>query len=88
MECNHTYVEKCHITHITQYDSINETVCEETYEKICQVVFIKEPVNETLLKCQRPLVKICDGTGDEVCTIEYESSCTTKYDNDTGTILM
>ena len=82
MECNTTYVEKCHYTHITQYDTINETVCEETYEKICQLIFKKEPIEETVQTCHKPLVKICDGTGEEVCTTEYESSCTTKYEKD------
>merc|ERR1712098_452353 len=27
----------------------------------------------------RPLIKTCEGNGDEVCQTVYESSCTTKY---------
>ena len=30
-------------------------------------------------RCLRPIQKVCDGSGAEVCTTLYESSCTTKY---------
>ena len=30
-------------------------------------------------KCYKPVEKICDGNGPEVCQTVYESACTTKY---------
>ena len=34
---------------------------------------------ETVKKCYKPLKKVCNGQGPEVCRTIYESSCTTKY---------
>ena len=82
MECNHTTIKKCHYTYVTIYDSINETVCKENYEKVCQLTTVKQPINETVLRCHKPLIKICekDDPGvEKICQTVYESACSTKY---------
>jgi hypothetical protein len=33
----------------------------------------------TMRRCYRPVSKVCDGEGTEVCKTVYESSCSTKY---------
>ena len=95
MECNHTTIEKCHYTYVTIYDSINETVCKENYEKVCQLTTVKQPINETVLRCHKPLIKTCetesiqtDDPGvEQICQTVYESACSTKYkDIPTGPI--
>ena len=82
LECNHTTIEKCHYTYVTIYDSINETVCKENYEKVCQLTTVKQPINETVLRCHKPLIKTCekDDPGvEQICQTVYESACSTKY---------
>ena len=79
LECTHKNVEKCHYTYVTQFSPAQEEVCEENFEKICQITFKQQALNETVKKCYRPLEKICNGQGPEECRTVYESSCTTKY---------
>uniref|UniRef100_A0A0K2SW06 Uncharacterized protein n=1 Tax=Lepeophtheirus salmonis TaxID=72036 RepID=A0A0K2SW06_LEPSM len=79
LECTHKNVEKCHYTYITQFSPSQEEVCEENFEKICQITFKQQAFNETVKKCYRPLQKVCNGQGPEECRTLYESSCTTKY---------
>jgi hypothetical protein len=79
LECTHKNVEKCHYTYVTQFSPAQEEVCEENFEKICQITFKQQAINEDVKKCYRPLVKVCNGQGEEVCRTVYESSCTTKY---------
>ena len=79
LECTHKNVEKCHYTYVTQFEAAQEEVCEENFEKICQITFKQQALNETVKKCYRPLEKICNGQGEEECRTVYESSCTTKY---------
>jgi len=79
LECTHKNVEKCHYTYVTQFSPAQEEVCEENFEKICQITFKQQALKETVKKCYRPLEKICNGQGPEECRTVYESSCTTKY---------
>jgi hypothetical protein len=79
LECTHKNVEKCHYTYVTQFTPAQEEVCEENFEKTCQITFKQQAVEETVKKCYKPLVKICNGQGEDICQTVYESACTTKY---------
>lgn len=79
LECTHKNVEKCHYTYVTQFEAAQEEVCEENFEKSCQVTFKQQAFEETVKKCYKPLEKVCNGQGPEECRTVYESSCTTKY---------
>ena len=79
LECTHKNVEKCHYTYVTQFIAAQEEVCDENFEKACQITFKQQAFNETVQKCYRPLQKVCNGEGPEECRTVYESSCTTKY---------
>lgn len=79
LECTHKEVEKCHYTYVTQFSPSQEEVCEENFEKTCQITFKQQAVDETVKKCYRPLTKVCNGQGADVCQTVFESSCTTKY---------
>ena len=79
LECTHKNVEKCHYTYVTEFEPAQEEVCEENFEKACQITFKKEAVEETVKKCYKPLEKVCNGQGPDECRTVYESSCTTKY---------
>ena len=72
-------IETCHYTYITAFKPTNEEVCEENFDKQCSITFTQKAFNETVRKCYKPVEKICDGNGPEVCQTVYESSCTTKY---------
>ena len=76
---NHRNIETCHYTYITAFKPTNEEVCEENFDKQCSITFTQKAFNETVRKCYRPVEKICDGNGPEVCQTVYESACTTKY---------
>jgi hypothetical protein len=79
LECTHKNVEKCHYTYVTQFESAQEEVCEENFEKSCQITFKQQAFNETVKKCYKPLQKTCNGQGPQECRTLYESACTTKY---------
>jgi hypothetical protein len=79
LECTHKNVEKCHYTYKTQFKPAQEEVCEENFEKLCQITFKQQSTRETVRKCYKPLIKVCNGQGKEECRTVYESSCTTKY---------
>lgn len=79
LECTHKNVEKCHYTYVTQFEAAQEEVCEENFEKICQITFKQQATEESVKKCYRPLEKVCNGQGPEECRTVYESSCTTRY---------
>ncbi len=79
LECNHKNVEKCHYTYVTQFSAAQEEVCEENFEKTCQITFKQQATVESVKKCYRPLNKVCNGQGPEECRTVYESSCTTRY---------
>jgi len=79
LECTHKNIEKCHYTYVTQFDTAQEEVCEENFEKTCQVTFKQQAFNETVKKCYKPIEKVCDGSGPKQCKTVYESACTTRY---------
>ena len=79
LECTHKNVEQCHYTYVTQFTPAQEEVCEENFEKQCQITFKQQAFNETVRKCYRPVEKVCNGQGPEECRTVYESACTTKY---------
>merc|ERR1712142_318481 len=79
LECTHKNVEKCHYTYVTQFTPAQEEICEENFEKTCQITFKQQAVNETVKKCYKPVEKVCNGQGPEECRTVYESSCSTKY---------
>jgi len=79
LECTHKNVEQCHYSYVTQFTPTQEEVCEENFEKTCQITFKQQAFNETVQKCYKPVSKVCNGQGPEECRTVYESSCTTKY---------
>merc|ERR1719499_1011484 len=79
LECTHKNTEQCHYTYVTKFAPSQEEVCEENFEKLCSITFTQKAFNETVRKCYKPVEKICDGSGPEVCQTVYESACTTKY---------
>jgi len=79
LQCTHKQKEKCHYTYITYFKPAQEEVCEENFEKKCQITFRQEATTETVRKCYRPQEKVCNGQGAEECRTVYESSCTTRY---------
>ena len=79
LECTHKNTEQCHYTYVTKFQPSQEEVCEENFEKSCQITFKQQAFNETVNKCYKPVVKECNGQGEEVCKTVYESACTTKY---------
>merc|ERR1712226_513905 len=79
LECTHKNVEKSHYTYVTQFTPAQEEVCEENFEKTCQITFKQMAVEENVKKCYKPIEKVCNGQGPEECRTVYESSCTTKY---------
>lgn len=62
LECTHKQVEKCHYTYVTEFKPSQEEICEENFEKKCQITFKKMATMETVKKCYRPLVKTCGET--------------------------
>jgi len=79
LECKHKNINKCHYTYVTYFKPAQEEVCEENFEKKCQITFSQQAIKETVRKCYRPQEKVCNGQGEEECRTVYESSCTTKY---------
>ena len=59
LECTHKSVEKCHYTYVTEFTPAQEEICEENFEKKCQITFKQMAVTETVKKCYRPLMKTC-----------------------------
>ena len=51
--CNHRDVEKCHYTYITFFRPAVEELCEENFEKKCQITFKQEAIQEIVRKCYR-----------------------------------
>ena len=55
------------------------SVCDENFEKNCQITFKQQAVRETVKKCYKPQRKVCNGQGPVECKTIYETSCTTRY---------
>ena len=51
-------VEQCHFTYITKFKPTQEQVCEENFEKKCQITFKQQGFNETVKKCYKPVQKV------------------------------
>ncbi len=79
LECVHKNEEKCHYTYVTQFVPTQEEVCEENFEKTCQITFKQQAVTEKVRKCYKPQRKVCNGQGPTECRTVYESSCSTRY---------
>ena len=79
LKCSHSSEEKCHDTYITFFTPSQEEECEDNFEKKCQITFRKEASTETIQKCYKPLTKVCNGQGPRECQTEYETSCSTRY---------
>merc|ERR1712012_108497 len=79
LECTHKNVEQCLYTYVTKFKPSQEQVCEENFEKSCQITFKQQAFNETVRKCYKPVEKVCNGQGPEICQTVYESACSTKY---------
>ena len=79
LECTHKNFEKCHYTYVTTFSAAQEEVCQENFEKTCQVTFKQQAMNETVKKCYKPIQKSCTGNGPEECRTIFESTCSTKY---------
>merc|ERR1712037_871032 len=54
LECTHKNTEQCHYTYVTKFSPSQEEVCEENFEKSCQITFKQQAFNETVRKCYRP----------------------------------
>ena len=65
LECAHKSVEKCHYTYVAQFKPSQEEVCDENFEKSCQITFKQQAYNETVRKCCRLTGKVCNGEGSE-----------------------
>ncbi len=60
LKCDHRQVRQCHFTYITKFSSQQERVCDENFEKVCQIVFRQQATNETVKKCYKPVEIVCD----------------------------
>ena len=58
-------MEKCHYTYVAQFKPSQEEVCDENFEKSCQITFKQQAYNETVRKCCRLTSKVCNGEGSE-----------------------
>ena len=50
-------MEQCHYTYITKYRPSQEEICDENYEKVCQISYATRAVNDTVKKCYTPVIK-------------------------------
>ena len=64
---------------MTQFEAAQEEICQENFEKLCQITFKQQAIRETVTKCYKPQRKVCNGQGPDECRTVYESSCTTRY---------
>merc|ERR1712170_307173 len=65
-----------------------EPILECTHKNVeqCHYTYVtkfkpsqQQVFNETVRKCYKPIEKVCNGQGKEICQTVYESSCSTKY---------
>ena len=64
---------------MTEFRAHRQEECSEFFSKTCSISFSLQATNSTVRKCYRPLEKVCDGQGEQVCHTVFESSCNTKY---------
>ena len=64
-------VEQCHYTYITKYRPSQEEICDENYEKVCQISYATKAVNDTIKKCYTPVVKGGGLTGPIITMILF-----------------
>ena len=62
LECTHKNTEQCHFTYVTKFKPSQEQVCEENFEKSCQITFKQQAFNETVKKCYKPTAKVLEKT--------------------------
>merc|ERR1712166_1314077 len=70
-------VEKEETITTVQKDPILE--CTHKNIETCQITFKQQAVEESVKKCYKPLIKECNGQGEDICLTVFESACTTKY---------
>ena len=51
-------VEQCHYTYVTKFKAAQEEICDENYEKVCQISYSSKAVNDTIKKCYTPVQKV------------------------------
>ena len=51
-------VEQCHFTYVTKFKPTQEQICDENFEKKCQISFKQQGYNETVKKCYKPVQKV------------------------------
>jgi len=78
LSCSHREEEQCHETYVTYFTAATEQKCDNNFEKKCQISFRSKAVSEPVRSCRRPLVTVCDGTGEEECREEQETICNTR----------
>ena len=61
IKCDHVADKKCHTTFSTNYQSVQEEECQDTFKKNC--VFEYEHVVKTTTFCSTTLNKDCDAPG-------------------------
>jgi len=67
----------CHTTYVTEYEPIQEQICEENYEKKCSIVTVDVDVDETVKTCMKPLQRVCnDGPTETVHRIKRDTLST------------
>ena len=69
----HRNIETCHYTYITTFQPTPEEICEENFDKQCSITFKQRAFEESVKKCNKPVIKVCDGQGKEV-SISLQSS--------------
>jgi hypothetical protein len=57
-------VEQCHFTYVTKFKPSQEEICDENFEKKCQISFKQQAYNETVKKCYKPVRKVRGWEGD------------------------
>ena len=51
-------MEQCHYTYVTKFKAAQEEICDENYEKVCQISYSSKAVNDTIKKCYTPVQKV------------------------------
>ena len=80
-DCLHSRsVEQCHYTYITKYKPSQEEVCDENYEKVCQISYSSRAVNDTVKKCYTPVEK--ENMLDTLNKSNFDTSMILNHDHD------